>query len=56
VKEQDAHQVEIIDLYRHEIQQPFFTFTDANTMQKTDEMRYFQENISTSDELIFISS
>lgn len=49
-----GHRVEMLDLYRCEHQQPFFTFDDPNTLAKTDEMRYFQDKISEADELVFI--
>ncbi len=48
------HQIEMIDLYREEHQQPFFTYGNANELQTTKEMKYFQEKISKADELVFV--
>ncbi|WP_345977557.1 NAD(P)H-dependent oxidoreductase [Sulfurimonas sp. HSL3-7] len=49
-----GHQVDLLDLYRCEHQQPFFTFNDPNTLTTTNAMHYFQDKISRADELIFI--
>lgn len=48
-----GNSIEMIDLYRCEYQQPFFTYEDANGVQETKEMRYFQEKISKADEIVF---
>ena len=52
--EEKGDKIEILDLYRSEYQQPFFTYEDANNMPKTEEMVYFQEKISQADELVFV--
>jgi NAD(P)H dehydrogenase (quinone) len=48
------YNVDIIDLYREKHQQPFFNFENANEVETTPEMKYFQEKISIADELIFV--
>jgi len=48
------NEVEIIDLYRNENQQPFFTYQNANELEVTKEMKYYQDKISKADELVFI--
>jgi len=45
--------VELLDLYRCEKQQPFFTYEDANSPHITPEMTYFQMQISQADVLVF---
>ena len=52
--ENRGDKVEIIDLYRCEYQQPFFTYDDANTMPKTEAMEYFQEKIKNANEIVFV--
>ena len=49
-----GYEVVLIDLYRTEYQQPFFTFEDANDLIQTPEMIYFQERISWADEIVFV--
>jgi len=49
-----GYTVEVIDLYRDKHQQPFFTFENANTVEKTIETKHFQEKIDWADELVFI--
>ena len=49
-----GHSVELLDLYREEHQQVFFTFEDANTLPLTKEKTYYQEKISKADELVFV--
>jgi len=49
-----GYKIEIIDLYREKNQQPFFNFDNANKLEKTSEMEYFQEKIKWADELVFI--
>ncbi len=49
----DGSSVETLDLYHSKVQQPFFSYDDANTLETTDEMRFFQEKIEKADELIF---
>jgi len=48
------HTVEVIDLYRDENQQVFFTYESANELKITKEMKYYQDKISNADELVFI--
>ena len=48
------YNIEFIDLYREKNQQPFFNFDNANKMEKTSEMEYYQEKIKWADELVFI--
>ena len=48
------YEVEIIDLYRTEHQQPFFTYENINGLKTTSEMKYFQDKISQADELVFV--
>ncbi len=49
----DGSRVETIDLYHSKMQQPFFTYEDANALEVTEEMRFFQAKIEKADELIF---
>jgi len=49
----DGSVVETIDLYHSKMQQPFFTYGDANSVEITEEMRFFQAKIEKADELIF---
>ncbi len=49
-----GHRVELLDLYRCEHQQPFFTFHNTNTVTHTDEMKYFHEKIEKADEIVFV--
>ncbi|WP_373070014.1 NAD(P)H-dependent oxidoreductase [Sulfurimonas sp.] len=44
------YDVEFLDLYRDENQQPFFT----NEQVTTKEMKYYQEKISKADEITFV--
>jgi len=46
--------VEVIDLYRDENQQPFFNYEDANALECTTAMKYYQEKISNADEIVFV--
>jgi len=48
------NEVEIIDLYTNENQQPFFTYQNANELEVTKEMKYYQEKITKADELVFV--
>jgi len=52
--EAKGDQAELLDLYRSEHQQPFFSYDDANNMPKTEAMAYFQEKIGRADELVFV--
>jgi NAD(P)H dehydrogenase (quinone) len=51
---QQGHHVTLLDLYRSEPLQPFFTFDDASTRETTEAMRYYQAQIQAADELVFI--
>jgi NAD(P)H dehydrogenase (quinone) len=46
--------VEVIDLYRDEHQQPFYTYKAYNEPIITPEIKYFQEKILWADELVFV--
>jgi NAD(P)H dehydrogenase (quinone) len=54
ISEEKNFQVEILDLYRDENQQPFFTYKNANESQSTKEMKYYQAKITRADEIVFI--
>jgi len=45
---------EVLDLYRNEHQQPFFTYDDANALSTDTCMQYYQDKISKADELVFV--
>jgi len=49
-----TYNVEILDLYRDENQQGFFTYDNANDLTITKEMKYYQEKISSANELVFV--
>ena len=49
-----GNKVELIDLYRSEYQQAFFTYESANGLKTTPEMAYFQNKIAAADELVFV--
>lgn len=47
--------VEILDLYKNEYQQPFFTYDDdPYAIEVTKEMKYYQSKISKADEIILV--
>ena len=48
------YNVEILDLYRDEHQQKFFTYNKANELEQTSQMKYYQGKITKSSELVFI--
>lgn len=48
-----GNNAEVLDLYRCKIQQPFFSYETANDVYQTDEMTYFQEQLSKVDEIVF---
>ena len=51
----DKQNVEILDLYRDDNQQPFFTYdTSSNDIEITNSMKYYQDKISKADEIVFI--
>jgi len=47
--------VELLDLYRCDHQQPFFTFEEPDRPYPTEAMRFYQEKIARADELLFVS-
>jgi len=49
-----GHSVEVLDLYRCEHQQPFFSYESANNLQTTEAMRYYQTKITNADEIVFV--
>jgi len=53
-RENRGDRVEILDLYRDENQQPFFNYEDANALESTQSMKYYQEKITNADELVFV--
>lgn len=54
LSEEKGHTIKILDLYRDENQQPFFTYKNANEPQSTKEMKYYQEKITNADEIVFV--
>ena len=44
----------MLDLYRDEHQQPFFTYDNANALQTDEAMKYYQEKIAKADEVVFV--
>lgn len=46
--------VEMIDLYRDEHQQGFFTYEDANNLEANKAVTYYQDKITKADELVFV--
>lgn len=46
--------VEILDLYRDEHKQPFFTYDNANEVATDAAMKYYQDKIAKADEIVFI--
>ena len=54
ISEEKNDIVEIIDLYKDENQQPFFTYENANELVITQEMKYYQEKISNANEIVFV--
>ena len=54
ISEEKNDVVEIIDLYKDENQQPFFTYENANELVITQEMKYYQEKISNANEIVFV--
>jgi len=53
-REAKGNNVEILDLYRDANQQPFFNYEDANALDCTDSMKYYQEKITDADEIVFV--
>lgn len=52
--EQAGHQVDMLDLYRCEHLQPFFTFEKYSKVANTPSMSFYQEKIQKADELVFV--
>ena len=52
--EGNGNSVEMLDLYRDEHQQPFFTFNDANALSADENMKYYQDKIAKADEIVFV--
>ena len=52
-KESQAYEVELIDLYQDK-QLPYLTFEDAHDVKQSDEVKYYQEKVTNSDEIIFV--
>jgi len=50
----DNNKVEILDLYKEENQQGFLKYSNANEIEQTSQMTYYQEKISNADEIVFI--
>ena len=53
-REDKGDKVEVLDLYRDENQQPFFNYEDANALECTTSMKYYQSKISNADEIVFV--
>ena len=54
ISEKRGDKVELLDLYRNEQQQPFFTYDNANTLSTDAAMQYYQDKIAKADELVFV--
>jgi NAD(P)H dehydrogenase (quinone) len=52
--ESKGDNVELLDLYRNEHQQPFFTYDDANRLAANTAMKYYQDKIAKADEIVFV--
>jgi len=52
--EDRGDKVELIDLYRSEYQQGFFTYEDPNTLPENDAVKYYQTKIRAADEIVFV--
>jgi len=53
IKESMGLEVELLDLYREENPQPFFTYEDSNNIS-TDSMKKYQKKIEDANELVFV--
>lgn len=51
--ERKGSTVELIDLYRTEYQQGFFTYEDTNELEKDSAVTYFQNAITNAEEIVF---
>ena len=49
-----GNSVEILDLYRDEHQQQFFTYSDANALSADENMKYYQDKMAKADEIVFV--
>jgi len=47
-------EVEVLDLYRDEHQQGFFNYEDANHLESTASMQYYQAKMTKADEIVFV--
>ncbi len=55
LSEEENHHIEMIDLYKDENQQAFFTYTDdPYRIETTPQMKYYQEKIKKADEIVFV--
>ena len=52
--ESKGDNVEMLDLYRNEHQQPFFRYDDANSLTVNAAMKYYQDKIDKADEIVFV--
>jgi putative NADPH-quinone reductase len=52
-KEAKGDRVEVVDLYKDK-QLPYFSFEDENTNNDTAERLYYQEKITSADEIVFV--
>ena len=50
----NGNTVKILDLYRDEHQQQFFTYSDANELTVDVSIKYYQEKISWADEIVLV--
>jgi NAD(P)H dehydrogenase (quinone) len=52
---QEGHRLEVLDLYRDENQQPFFTYDkSAYKRDATKEMEYYQAKITWANKIVFV--
>lgn len=54
VSENKNCNVEILDLYKDENQQPFFMYENANDLKTTKEMTYYQNKMKQADEITLV--
>lgn len=52
--ENSGHKVELIDLYRSEYQQGFFTRDDPESLSQDESVKYYQAKISNADKIVFV--
>jgi NAD(P)H dehydrogenase (quinone) len=52
--QQHGHTVELLDLYRCDHPQPFVTYDDANHIETTKAVEFFQAKISWANEIVFV--